>query len=98
MKRADAALDGAFRALADATRRRLYTGITAHPGITTGELSGTVPGMTRWGVMKHLSVLRDAGLVQTLDDGRRRRHYAEETTIGSLREWLDANASVDRPR
>ncbi len=46
------------------------------------------PGMTRFGVMKHLAVLRDAGLIQTLPAGRRRHHYGVERALEPLREWL----------
>jgi DNA-binding transcriptional ArsR family regulator len=39
-------------------------------------------------VMKHLAVLRDAGLVQTLPEGRRRRHYRVERGLEPLRKWM----------
>lgn len=87
----DTALDGVMRALADPTRRRMFALLRRRPGLTTSELSGRIPGMTRWGVMKHLAALREAGLVHTFPDGRRRRHYVEPAGLGGLRGWLDAN-------
>jgi hypothetical protein len=59
------------------------------PGLTTSQLSDRVPAMTRWGVIKHMAVLRDAGLIQTMANGRLRRHYAELAALGPLRRWLD---------
>ncbi len=87
----DEQLDRIIRALADTTRRRLLRQLAATPGLSTADLGALVPGMSRWGVMKHLDVLREADLVQTLPDGRRRRHYAETRMLAPLREWLSAN-------
>jgi predicted transcriptional regulator len=81
-------LDAVLRALSDSTRRRLYTMITREPGMSTAELAARTPGMTRWGVMKHLAVLRDARLIQTLPEGRRTLHYGEPSALESLRSWL----------
>jgi hypothetical protein len=39
--------------------------------------------------MKHLTVLRDAGLIQTMAEGRHRRHCPERGALRSLRQWLD---------
>ena len=87
-------LDDILRALADPTRRRILRAVSESPGISTGELGSVTRGMTRWGVMKHLRVLRDAGLVQTLYDGRRRRHYHNAATLQFAR---DALAELERP-
>jgi DNA-binding transcriptional ArsR family regulator len=88
---ADGRLDVTFRALADATRRRMYAGLGRQPGLTTTELVAMTPGLSRWGVMKHLAVLRDAGLVQTFPEGRRRRHYRDPNALRALSDWLGAN-------
>ena len=86
----DDQLDRTLRALADTTRRRLLRQIAATPGLSTLELETLVPEMSRWGVMKHIAVLRESGLVQTLPEGRRRRHYAELAVLAPLRDWLSA--------
>lgn len=89
MERDDAALDSVMHALSDPTRRAVYARLRQSPGLTTGQLSESTRGMTRWGVMKHLAVLRAAGLVQTLHDGRNRRHYADTGRLRVVRDWLD---------
>lgn len=78
-----------MRALADPTRRRVLSLLAQQPGLTTSQLGQRVPGITRWGVIKHLDVLRAAGLVQTLAEGRRRRHYRESAPFEDLRRWLE---------
>jgi len=78
-----------MRALADPTRRRLYLLIAQEPGLSTQQLAAAIESMSRWGVMKHLSVLRDAGLIQTLAEGRQRRHYHEPAALRPLGQWLD---------
>jgi len=89
-----ARLDDVFRALADQTRRDLLLAVARQPGLSTAQLVARTDGMTRWGVMKHLAVLRDAGLIQTMADGRHRRHYPEQSALGPLRQWLAEAASV----
>lgn len=88
MELPDDRLDALLRALADPTRRRLLSLIRTEPGRTTAELADLTRGMTRWGVMKHLEALRAAGLIQTLPEGRHRRHYHEATALDPLRSWL----------
>lgn len=83
-------LDMLLRALADPTRRDLFVRIARRPGQSTTDLAGATSGMTRWGVMKHLDVLRSAGLIQTLTSGRERRHYHEPMALEPLAQWLAA--------
>jgi DNA-binding transcriptional ArsR family regulator len=82
-------LDDVLRALADPTRRELLRTVVRQPGLSTAALAGRTAGMTRWGVMKHLGVLRDAGLIQTMSEGRHRRHFPEKAALRPLRQWLD---------
>lgn len=82
------AIGSTARAIADPTRRRILERLGERPGSTTGELAAAAPGFTRFAVIKHLDVLRSAGLVRTMADGRRRRHYAETAAFGPLRDWL----------
>ena len=81
-------LDRLLRAVSDPTRRRILRVLSERPGLTTNEIAGRVPGMTRWGVMKHLALLEEAGLVQTLPEGRRRRHFREAAALRPLSDWL----------
>jgi DNA-binding transcriptional ArsR family regulator len=80
--------DRVARALGDPTRRRLLERLADHPGQTTGELGAGVRNVSRWAVLKHLSVLREARLIETLPQGRRRRHYVNVSELDSLAEWL----------
>lgn len=88
MDDADERLDLVFRAMGDATRRAIWRDLTRDPGLTTAELAARRKRLTRWSVMKHLAVLRDAGLIETLPDGRRRRHYRVERGLQPLRDWI----------
>lgn len=84
-----AVLDDVLRALADPTRRELLRAVMRQPGSSTAQLVGRTDGMTRWGVMKHLAVLRNAGLIQTMAEGRNRRHFPESGALRPVRQWLD---------
>ena len=81
--------DEVFRALADANRRTLLDSLFERDGQTLGELEAALPGMTRFGVMKHLRVLEAAGLVTSRKVGRERSttstrdRSAASTTAGS---------------
>jgi predicted transcriptional regulator len=84
-------IDLLAHALADPTRRSLWTAIGRRPGATTAELADSHPQVTRWAVMKHLAVLRRAGLIQTMPEGRRRRHYRDPRALAPLTGWIAAN-------
>ncbi len=89
MSRSDSdELSAVCHALADPTRRALLGSLAREPGATTTDLARSAPRMTRWAVMKHLTVLRDAGLIQTLPEGRRRRHYRVPGGVRHLQGWL----------
>jgi DNA-binding transcriptional ArsR family regulator len=63
-------LDPVWKALADATRREILDFLRGGPRTTT-DIVGRFPDLTRFAVMKHVRVLRDAGLVNTRQEGRR---------------------------
>jgi DNA-binding transcriptional ArsR family regulator len=88
MSTSDERLDVLLRALADPTRRKLLTMVTKQPGMTTADLARRTSAMTRWGVMKHLSILAEAGLIQSMPEGRNTRHYSEPLALEPLRSWL----------
>jgi DNA-binding transcriptional ArsR family regulator/uncharacterized protein YndB with AHSA1/START domain len=75
------AMDEVFKALADASRRRLLDKLFRRDGQTLGELEAHLPEMTRFGVMKHLRVLEEAGLVTTQRVGREKLHYLNPVPI-----------------
>ena len=81
--------DGVFRALADPTRRHLLDVLFERDGRTLGELEEGIE-MTRFGVMKHLRVLEEAGLVVTRRAGREKHHFLNPVPIRELHDrWID---------
>jgi len=64
-------LDPVWKALADPTRRAILDLLRPQPRTTT-EIVDAFPHLTRFGVMKHLDSLREAGLVNTREEGRQR--------------------------
>src|SRR5215210_2611706 len=81
--------DRVFRALADPTRRFLLDLLFDRDGRRRGEL-GSELEMTRFGVMKHLRVLEEAGLVVTRRSGREKHHFLNPVPIRLVRDrWID---------
>ena len=81
--------DLVFRALADPTRRYLLDRLFERDGRTLTELESELE-MTRFGVMKHLRVLEDAGLVVTRRSGREKHHYLNPVPIRLIHDrWID---------
>ena len=84
--------DRVFRALADPTRRHLLDRLYAQDGRTLTELESNLE-MTRFGVMKHLRLLDDAGLVVTRRQGREKLHYLNPVPIRLIHDrWIDKYA------
>ena len=82
-------MDSVFRALADPTRRRLLDELFAEDGQTLKALEERLP-MTRFGVMKHLRVLEEAGLVVTRRSGREKLHFLNPVPIRLIHDrWID---------
>ena len=82
--------DLVFKALADPTRRLLLDRLFDRDGMTLVELEAEVPELTRFGVMKHLNVLEQAGLVVTRKQGRHKHHYLNPVPIRLIYErWID---------
>ena len=78
-----------FRALADPARRELLDRLEERDGQTLGELCAYLPQMTRFGVMKHLGVLEEAGLVRTVKVGREKRHFLDPVPIRLVHDrWI----------
>jgi DNA-binding transcriptional ArsR family regulator len=61
--------DRVWKALADETRRKILDCLRGGAKTTT-QLVAEFPGLSRFGVMKHIQVLRDAGLIITREEGR----------------------------
>ena len=81
--------DRVFRALADPTRRFLLDLLFMRDGRTLTELESELE-MTRFGVMKHLRILEDAGIVVTRRAGREKLHFLNPVPIRLIHErWID---------
>jgi DNA-binding transcriptional ArsR family regulator len=81
--------DLVFRALADPTRRLLLDRLFERDGRTLTELEEE-QHMTRFGVMKHLRVLEDAGLVVSRREGRTKLHFLNPVPIRLIHDrWID---------
>lgn len=89
-----------FKAVADHHRRHLLDALTESDGQTLSELCAAMP-MSRIGVMKHLDILEEAGLIVTQKVGRERLHYLNAEPLKSINTWLDNyrrrwNSRMDR--
>ena len=85
-------MDEVFKALADPTRRELLDELFRQDGQTLGALEERF-AMTRFGVMKHLRVLEDAGLVVTRKVGREKQHFLNPVPIRLVHDrWVSKYA------
>ncbi len=85
----------AFRALGDPSRRLLLDRLFERDGQTLGELTRWLPGMTRFGVMRHLGVLEEADLIATRKVGREKRHYLNPVPIRLIHDrWISKYAEA----
>jgi uncharacterized protein YndB with AHSA1/START domain/DNA-binding transcriptional ArsR family regulator len=81
-------MDEVFKALADPTRRSLLDELSVEDGQTLSALEQRFP-MTRIGVMKHLRVLEQAGLITTRRHGREKLHFLNAVPIQRVHErWV----------
>jgi DNA-binding transcriptional ArsR family regulator len=84
--------DLVFKALADSTRRFLLDLLFTRDGRTLTDLESGLE-MTRFGVMKHLRVLEEAGLVVTRKSGREKLHFLNAVPIRAIHDrWIDKYA------
>lgn len=82
-------VDEVFKALADASRRKLLDQLYENNGQTLGQLCRHLD-MTRQAVTKHLALLQAANLVVPLWDGRQKLHYLNPAPLSQIGErWID---------
>jgi uncharacterized protein YndB with AHSA1/START domain len=85
-------VDAVFRALADPTRRQLLDALFREDGQTLSALEGRF-SMSRFGVMKHLKLLEEAGLVVTRRRGREKLHFLNPVPIRLVHDrWVSKYA------
>src|ERR1700760_4376225 len=85
-------MDDVFKALAAPPRRSLLDELFKEDGKTLSALERRLP-MTRFGVMKHLKVLEDAGLIVTRRRGREKLHFLNAVPIRLIHDrWVSKYA------
>jgi DNA-binding transcriptional ArsR family regulator len=81
-------LDPVWKALSDPTRRAILDLLRQGPRTTT-EIVDAFPHLTRFGIMKHIDVLREADLIQTREEGRQRVNSLNVVPIRQIYErWV----------
>src|SRR5581483_3971074 len=81
-------LDGVWKALSDSTRRSILDLLRQGPRTTT-EIVQAFPHLSRFGVMKHIDVLREAGLILTREERRQRINSLNVVPIRQIYErWV----------
>jgi DNA-binding transcriptional ArsR family regulator len=85
-------MDEVFKALADSTRRELLDRLREQDGQSLSALEVGLP-MSRFGVMKHLKVLEEAGLLTTRKRGREKLHFLNPVPIRLIHDrWVSKYA------
>ncbi|HEX4882825.1 MAG TPA: helix-turn-helix transcriptional regulator [Casimicrobiaceae bacterium] len=85
----EAQLDRVFLALASTTRRRILDIVAARPGCTVAEVAEHFD-MSRIGVLKHVNVLEEAGMLASSRSGRERALHFDPVPIRLIHErWSD---------
>jgi DNA-binding transcriptional ArsR family regulator len=76
-----------FSALADPTRRRLLISLAEHSPKTATQMAQEYP-ITRQGILKHLNILEEAGLVAVTKKGREKRYTLTPAPLSELDQWI----------
>lgn len=89
MSRSQATTDAVFAALADPTRRAVLALVGRRGPLSATELATELP-VTRQAVVKHLGLLRDAGLVGATRVGRDVRYELRSGALDPAADWINA--------
>ena len=85
-----------FAALADPTRRSLLVNLAEHSPRTATQLAQDYP-ITRQGILKHLNILEEAGLVAVQQQGREKRYTLTPEPLTEMDRWIkDLSAKWDQ--
>ena len=76
-----------FAALADPMRRKLLINLAENSPKTVTQLAREYP-ITRQGILKHLHILHDAGLVAVYQQGRDKRYTLTPEPLSELEQWI----------
>ncbi len=84
-----------FAALADPMRRKLLLNLAENSPKTATQLAKEYP-ITRQGILKHLDILEEAGLVTVQQHGREKRYTLAPEPLAELEQWVkDLSAKWD---
>jgi DNA-binding transcriptional ArsR family regulator len=89
----DDVVDGVLAALADPTRRQLLDLLATQDQATATTLAGALP-VSRQAVVKHLTVLAAAGLVDSVKVGREVRYAVRPEALDATARWMTALAAT----
>jgi DNA-binding transcriptional ArsR family regulator len=78
-----------FPALADPMRRDLLLNLAENSPKTATQLAEEYP-ITRQGILKHLRILEEAGLVTVSQQGREKRYSLRPEPLNDVSAWIDA--------
>ena len=78
-----------FAALGDPMRRNLLVNLAEHSPRTATQLAQEYP-ITRQGILKHLTLLEDAGLVTVYQAGREKRYVLTPEPLHELEDWIES--------
>jgi DNA-binding transcriptional ArsR family regulator len=76
-----------FGALSDPTRRTLLAAIASQPDATATELAAELP-ISRQAVLKHLSALSEAGLIDRQRTGREVHYHVTPAPLSDAVSWM----------
>jgi DNA-binding transcriptional ArsR family regulator len=79
-----------FTALADPMRRQLLFNLAENSPKTATQLAREYSTITRQGILKHLNVLEDAGLVSVQQQGREKRYTLKPESLADVEQWINA--------
>jgi len=77
-----------FAALADPMRRKLLQNLAENSPRTATQLAGEYHHISRQGILKHLNILEEAGLVRVQQFGREKRYSFTPEPLSELEQWI----------
>lgn len=77
-----------YRAIADLNRRKILDLLRTEGPLQAGDIVAHLPAISQPAVSKHLRILRETGLVQTLSQGRERIYSLNPAALRQVAEWL----------
>ncbi len=83
-----------FAALADPMRRKLLVNLAENSPKTATQLAKEYRTITRQGILKHLDILEDAGLVAVHQAGREKRYSLTPEPLSELDEWIKELSAI----